>query len=170
MDHKTDQRGPRFQELDQLIVAGKGDEPQDSYPKVPPATTIPPIHPNARWPGAMLIVGGVAKLYGITTAAMLGHSKTALLCRARNHAWHNLRTNMGMSYPEIGKLFGRHHTTVMPGVRAHEAQIVLKVTTGEVAAVAPVTPKTPPGALFILGRIERDLRGLRKMLEEAGLK
>ena len=55
---------------------------------------------------------------GVTPAQIMGNGRTADVTAARQLAYVKARA-MGLSYPEIGRAFGRDHTTIMHGVRKH---------------------------------------------------
>jgi chromosomal replication initiation ATPase DnaA len=59
----------------------------------------------------------VAQAFNVDRGAVLGHSRAANVAAARQLLYWLLRQD-GMSYPAIGALVGRHHTTIMHGVRA----------------------------------------------------
>lgn len=54
---------------------------------------------------------------------VFGAGKTASLVRARVECWHFMR-NRGSSYPEIGDLWGRHHTTIMHALKTYPQESV----------------------------------------------
>lgn len=56
----------------------------------------------------------------VTYAALMSRSKTKAVARARHRAMALLRNSTEMSYPEIARVFGRDHTTVMYGVARYE--------------------------------------------------
>jgi hypothetical protein len=55
----------------------------------------------------------------VTLELLAGRVRTASVARARVSVWRWLRSE-GLSWPEIGQLFGRDHTTVMVQVKAVE--------------------------------------------------
>jgi chromosomal replication initiation ATPase DnaA len=57
------------------------------------------------------ILNRAANFWGVTVDDMVGTSKTKRLVEARRVAINGLR-DAGLSYPEIGLIFGRHHTTI----------------------------------------------------------
>jgi chromosomal replication initiator protein len=59
-----------------------------------------------------------AKLYGLRVADITGPSRRAVVVRARDLAAWLARDVGGLSYPELGHVFGgRHHTTMMVAVK-----------------------------------------------------
>lgn len=69
------------------------------------------------------IVAEVAALHGvsvreITAPAYSEGVRVAAVVRARQHAMAEMRTRLGYSLPQIGRVMGgRHHTTIMHGIR-----------------------------------------------------
>ena len=59
----------------------------------------------------------IAKAEGTTIAEVLSESHEPHVSRARSAMWHVLRERFGWSYPAIGKLFHRDHSTIMQGLR-----------------------------------------------------
>jgi chromosomal replication initiation ATPase DnaA len=48
----------------------------------------------------------------VTVAEICGRERTGAVARARAAVWRSLRA-AGLSFPEIGRLFGRDHTTIV---------------------------------------------------------
>ena len=69
------------------------------------------------------IIAKVALEHGVSAAELLSDTRWQKVAHARQHAFAAVR---GMprkpSYPQIGRWFGRDHSTVVHGVRAHEAR------------------------------------------------
>jgi len=63
----------------------------------------------------------VAVKHEITVEEMAGPKRQPRQIHPRHEAMFKMR-KVGYSYSEIGRFFGRDHTTVMHGVRAHEAR------------------------------------------------
>jgi chromosomal replication initiation ATPase DnaA len=59
----------------------------------------------------------IADRCGFSVNTLLGRGRTASVMRGRRELYSALR-DRGLSYPEIGWLLGRDHTTVLYGVRA----------------------------------------------------
>lgn len=57
-----------------------------------------------------------AARHHVTAEEVCGLGRTASVARARFEAWAAIRA-VGLSYPEIGRLFARDHATVWNGVR-----------------------------------------------------
>jgi chromosomal replication initiation ATPase DnaA len=59
----------------------------------------------------------VSAAFNVTPDSVLGHTRNANVAAARQLLYWLLRQD-GHSYPKIGAIVGRHHTTVIHGVRA----------------------------------------------------
>lgn len=77
-------------------------------------------------PRAREIVTRAAQQHGITVAELLGRSQELRIAHARQQAYAELYAlrdpqTEGARYtlPAIGRIFGRDHSTVLHGVRAH---------------------------------------------------
>lgn len=92
--------------------------------------TPPAIIRPARPASAADILAAVSERTGISVADIKGRSRLGPIVKARQEAMWALRetpkpftcanTINRRSWPEIGRLFGRDHTTVIHGYRAHE--------------------------------------------------
>lgn len=71
------------------------------------------------------IMRRVAERYGLTLADLTGDRRTRYFAYARQEAmWHVRRERPNLSLPSIGRIFGgRDHTTVIHGLRCHEARL-----------------------------------------------
>lgn len=58
------------------------------------------------------IVQEAAELYHVRPEEILGRGRSKSIARARHSVFLSLRVR-GLSYPEIGRLMGRDHTTVL---------------------------------------------------------
>ena len=61
--------------------------------------------------------------HGVTVAEIDGPRRAAKIIRARHEAMWRARNETGLSFPSLGKLFYRDHTSVMWGIRQHEARM-----------------------------------------------
>ena len=66
------------------------------------------------------IIAQVARERGLTPADITGRDTTARIAAARQEAMLRARELTGQSLPQIGRSFGRDHTTVLAGCRAAE--------------------------------------------------
>jgi len=63
------------------------------------------------------IAVAAAVLFQVTPADVLGRDKSKSPLEARLVAYYVARHCTRMSYPELGRAFGRHHTSVLAGVQ-----------------------------------------------------
>jgi chromosomal replication initiation ATPase DnaA len=63
----------------------------------------------------------------VTLADILGRSRVSRIVRVRHRVWAVLRWTLELSYPEIGRIWGVDHSTVMAGVRQHERRLAAEV-------------------------------------------
>ena len=71
---------------------------------------------------AMPILVKIAQEHGgLSAGSLIGPSRYSEVVRARHHAMAVLRWSAGWSFPLIGKIFCRDHTTVMAAVKKWEA-------------------------------------------------
>jgi chromosomal replication initiation ATPase DnaA len=61
----------------------------------------------------------IAGAHGVSVEEMLGPRAERHLAAARLELYRTLRA-LGWSYPAIGRVVGRHHTTVMAAVRGKQ--------------------------------------------------
>lgn len=80
------------------------------------------------------LVDEVCRTRRVTRDELCGRRRTKAIARARRELWWRLRNHpeLHFSYEEIGRLFGRHHSTVLLGIRAHE-----RTATSEPASTTP---------------------------------
>jgi len=64
-------------------------------------------------------IGLIALKHNLTRHDLLGRSRYPHISQARHEAFYYFRRK-GWSYPQIGKLFGRDHSTVIHGVEKHQ--------------------------------------------------
>lgn len=70
--------------------------------------------------GLFPILEEVCRRRAVTPIEVCGRRRTKNVVKARHEVWWRLRNRYGssFSYPELGLLFDRDHTTVMAGVRS----------------------------------------------------
>ncbi len=73
--------------------------------------TLVPVPSSAK-----RIVYDVAKEHGLTLAHVLGGGRHAALYAVRQEAMYRVVRDTSLSYPMIGKVFGRDHSTIIHGV------------------------------------------------------
>ena len=61
---------------------------------------------------------------GVLLREVLGASRSRSVVRARHELWWRIRHLPDRCYssPEIGRLFGRDHSTILAGIEAHAAR------------------------------------------------
>ena len=72
---------------------------------------------------ALTMIANVAYVYGLTLADLRGESRRAEVSEARQLAVYVVRRDAGLSYPGIGKLFKRRHSTMIYSYRQAAADI-----------------------------------------------
>jgi hypothetical protein len=88
------------------------------------AIVAPPAPPERTVPGRLqLLVRCAAELSGQPERALMGRARTAPIARVRQALYWLLRHRAQRSLSEIGNFFDRDHTTVLHGLRAHEARV-----------------------------------------------
>lgn len=64
------------------------------------------------------IIRAVAEKHGLKLSDIIGDSRVQHIAKARCEAYHSVKKHTSLSLPAIGKHFGgRHHTTIMSGIR-----------------------------------------------------
>lgn len=66
--------------------------------------------------GLLKEVQAIVREHHVTWAQVCSRSRRKRICEARNAAFRFLR-GVGFSYPEIGAIFDRDHSTVIAGVK-----------------------------------------------------
>lgn len=77
--------------------------------RTPEATT-----PAAQWDAAAIVLQ-VAEHYGCTAEELFKEERTEKIAYARHLAMYRLREELGFTFAQIGKLFNRHHSSVIHG-------------------------------------------------------
>ncbi len=67
---------------------------------------------------AIAVIAEVGTASGISPEEMLGDHRQPHIVRARHEAMLAVRERLELSYPAIGEVFVRDHTTVMHGCQA----------------------------------------------------
>lgn len=65
----------------------------------------------------MDIVRQTCETHDVTRDAIFSKNRSKKVVMARAIIYDRIRKELGWSYPKIGKLFGRDHTTVLHGIR-----------------------------------------------------
>ncbi len=74
---------------------------------------LSPIVPEERTVSPAEIIRFVAHHYGLKVADLKGRDNRRSVAFPRQVAMYLIREVLNLSYPEIGKLFGKHHSTVI---------------------------------------------------------
>jgi hypothetical protein len=86
---------------------------------VPKKTPVPPSpsleEKFSLEPEHAKIIREVAKEYDIAPAAMFSRFRITKLTDARDVACWRMKHDLNMSFPEIGRVFSRHHSAVLRG-------------------------------------------------------
>jgi chromosomal replication initiator protein len=69
------------------------------------------------------IIEETCAVWGVTERALRGSGRQRVLAWARQEAYTRLRDESPLSYPEIGRIFDRDHTTIIKGERACRRRI-----------------------------------------------
>lgn len=80
--------------------------------------------------GLLQLAQRIAREGRVTVTDMLGRSKLRSVVRARHRFCAVVRSSLGLSYPEIGRLIGRDHTTVMNAVKQYEDELAREYSDG----------------------------------------
>ncbi|MGC8917468.1 MAG: chromosomal replication initiator protein DnaA, partial [Thermoanaerobaculum sp.] len=81
-----------------------------------------PVLPNEKTSTPHEIIRFVAHHYGVKVADLKGRDNRRSVAFPRQVAMYLLREVLNLSYPEIGRLFGKHHSTVLYSVEQIAAQ------------------------------------------------
>ena len=74
-------------------------------------------------PTPALIIDQVCKLYGVETSVLRGSQKSKGIAEARQICMYLIRKLTNLSLPDIGKEFGKDHSTVLYNIRKVEMQL-----------------------------------------------
>lgn len=71
------------------------------------------------------LLDDVCRHRAVTRHEVCGRTRTKAVARARHELWWRLRhqPEACFSFEEIGRIFCRHHATVLHGVRAHQRRL-----------------------------------------------
>lgn len=70
------------------------------------------------------IIERTAEAFGVPVAQITGERRQGRIIVARHVAMALARDLTSAGFPRIGRAFGRHHTTIMAGVRRCEERLV----------------------------------------------
>lgn len=69
------------------------------------------------------IVDRVADKYGLSRAQIMSRSHLRVYAWPRQEAYYVMRRETDLSFGQLGRFFGRDHTTIMVGIKRHEARM-----------------------------------------------
>ena len=75
-------------------------------------------------PTVPMVIHATATHYGHTTDDLLGRSRAQHLARPRQVAMFVARRVTGLSLPEIGRHFDRHHSTILHGIETIDQEFI----------------------------------------------
>lgn len=85
--------------------------------------TYPEAEAHLRAKGAWATVERIAREESVPVRAIFLHMRDADSSAARRRCMAVLRWSTRWSYPTIGRIFGRDHTTVIAACRKYEAEL-----------------------------------------------
>ena len=101
------------------MIPDENDEP----PPYDPYPPLPTLEHAGTWTAPMVVIARqVAAWHRVTVLALRGEGRSRKLVIARQEAFYRCRRELGRSLPQIGNFFGRDHTTVLHGIRAHASR------------------------------------------------
>lgn len=69
------------------------------------------------------IIADIAAKHRVPVAGIMGTSRRRKYAWPRQEAYAAVRDERGLSYPQIGAIFGRDHTSVLTGVRRYRERV-----------------------------------------------
>lgn len=94
-------------------------------PKAPPnGIIVDELKRHRLW----ILTRTIAAAYFTTPGRVVGERRLKRDVHARHALWASIYAMGRYSLPELGRMFGRDHTTILVGIRKHNARI------GELAA------------------------------------
>lgn len=92
--------------------------PPPPPPAPPPAPLAEPPHITQRRRRED-VLAKVAIKHGVTRDEMMSTSRSLVVVRARHEACYLLMKEQKYGYSDLGRIFGKDHTTILHGVRKH---------------------------------------------------
>lgn len=96
-------------DIERDLLSGNGEEVSE------PMLELIQLPPN-REGRVPAIIEETAGYFGVSVREIMGRSRSKSVASARKEAMRKVR-ELGFSYPEIGRMFGRDHTTVVSACR-----------------------------------------------------
>jgi hypothetical protein len=78
---------------------------------------------DAEW---IRIVREVAEEHGVTSGQVFSRLRRPSVSRARRHAWYRMRSEFRLSWPELARVSGSHHTSCMVGAKLYAREQGIK--------------------------------------------
>ena len=111
-----------------IVVPIVESEPEPIIDEPEPEPIEPPTELDLAHvviPQWRIITKEVCVKYGVTFAEIVSHRKPTPVINARREAWWRIRHEVmingrAISYPEIGRRFGKDHTTILHSVQMYE--------------------------------------------------
>lgn len=69
------------------------------------------------------VIEEVAQRHDIPVGLIYAQDRRKAISTVRHEAYYLVHRDFGLSYPEVGRIFDRDHTTILHGVRKHEKRM-----------------------------------------------
>jgi len=116
--------------MDQLLAALRKAHPERMHRDFMHVASLPlspgvkrTLGSNKKNLTADEVIKSVMDTTGIGRVDLLGTSRSKHIVKARHLAMALIRKHCGMSYPQIGRIFNRDHTTILYAVRKIEGAV-----------------------------------------------
>lgn len=110
------------------------------------------------------IINHIATAYGVNSRDLLSFNRAAKLARARQVAMYRLREDMQLSFPEIGEIMSRDHSTVMHGYQKIKTEITEGIIPLGCFPEEPMVTPDPLATRYLEGG--KDSRSLDEVLDQ----
>lgn len=74
-------------------------------------------------PESRAIICAVARKHGVLLADVMHGNLTRKVTTARQEAYAEVKRQRNLTLHQVARLFGKDHTTVLYGIRAHQARL-----------------------------------------------
>lgn len=125
-------------------------------------------------PASEEVIRLVAAAYGLEPGLLRGPSRARHVVDARHLAMYLLRESTGLSFPALGAVFGRDHTTVMHAVQRMQAEVegrprLRQVVDGLRARIRGEVPASEPVEPFVEAGPEAEAAGPAATADAGGV-
>ncbi len=79
------------------------------------------IRDNLHQAGALSLAINVCDRHGVPLDYVLGKSRLAPIVKVRHELWGEVRTTLGLSYRDVGRIFDVNHSSVESALRSKGA-------------------------------------------------